>query len=83
MLGELVVLVVYYPENFESFASSITVERPPQCTSVCTMITQVLLLTFYLVRIGAAYLIVNLCRLADTRCNTCVVVRGVVRDCLL
>ena len=22
------------------------------------------------------------CRLVDTRCNTCVVVRGVVRDCL-
>ena len=31
-----------------------------QCTNVCTKITPVLLLTLYLVRIHAAYLIVNL-----------------------
>ena len=74
--------------------------RKEQCTSVCTKITPVLLLTLYLVRIHAACLIVNLllvlcgrrflqvlgeitqCRLVDTRCETCVAARGVVRDCL-
>ena len=34
--------------------------RKEQCTSVCTKITPALLVTLYLVRIHAAYLIVNL-----------------------
>ena len=105
VLRELVAIVVCSPENFESLASSITVERLPrltvgfefwsliesptgssnlvlfvsgltrrmcqivlfrhdlakkeQCSSVCTKITPVLLLTMYLVRIHAACLIVN------------------------
>ena len=75
--------------------------RKEQCTSVCTKITPVPLLTLYLVRIRAACVTVNLllvlcgkrflqvlreitqCRLADTRCDIRVALRGVIRDYLL
>ena len=88
LLGEGVELLLFHHD----------LAKKEQCTSVCTKITPALLL----VRIHAAYVIVNRllflcgrrflqvlfseitqCCLAHTRCDTCVAVRCVVRDCLL